>query len=352
MMKKSGRILILLLLLLSVAGCAGQVEHENGSAGISPEKPTAETAVLEEATAVPDETTAETVETAGFPIAYTDATGHESVITERPQRVAVLFSSYAEIWQLAGGTVDITVGDSVSRGFAGEDAILCGEGAGLRLDLEQLVAAEPDLVIGTADLSAQVEAVEMMREEGVNGLLLREETFDDYLGILELFCRILGNGQAYIENGTAVGGQIDTLLETVDAEEREPVTYLLIRAGSGFASTSIKTEENHVACAMLTRLGAENVATEDGIKVGELSVEALLMMNPDVIFVVPQGDEAESRAFTESLFKEDGWCELDAVKEGRIHYLPKDLYGYKPNARWAEAYRYLDALLYPGEAAN
>ena len=37
---------------------------------------------------------------------------------------------------------------------------------------------------------------------------------------------------------------------------------------------------------------------------------------------------------------------LSAVKGGRCHYLPKELFQYKPNARWAEAYEYLIDLLY------
>ena len=42
-----------------------------------------------------------------------------------------------------------------------------------------------------------------------------------------------------------------------------------------------------------------------------------------------------------------GWRDLEAVKNGRCTYLSKDLFHYKPNARWAEAYRVLAGLLYP-----
>ena len=40
---------------------------------------------------------------------FTDSSGTEITLTRKPETVAVLFSSYAEIWTLAGGTVSVTV---------------------------------------------------------------------------------------------------------------------------------------------------------------------------------------------------------------------------------------------------
>ena len=42
----------------------------------------------------------------------------------------MLFSSFADVWETAGGRVDITVGESVERGFAPEDVLLVDDGAG------------------------------------------------------------------------------------------------------------------------------------------------------------------------------------------------------------------------------
>jgi iron complex transport system substrate-binding protein len=35
------------------------------------------------------------------------------------------------------------------------------------------------------------------------------------------------------------------------------------------------------------------------------------------------------------------------VKSGNFAILPKDLFHYKPNAKWGESYAYLAKLLYP-----
>ncbi|MBG0765459.1 MAG: ABC transporter substrate-binding protein, partial [Tissierellales bacterium] len=48
----------------------------------------------------------------------------------------------------------------------------------------------------------------------------------------------------------------------------------------------------------------------------------------------------------------DAWNSLTAVKEGRVYYLPKDLYLYKPNARYPEAFKGLAEIVYPEVFTN
>ena len=61
------------------------------------------------------------------------------------------------------------------------------------------------------------------------------------------------------------------------------------------------------------------------------------------------GDEKSGVAYMESLLADPVWSTLSAVRGGRVYQLPKDLFQYKPNARWDEAYAYLSSLLYGEE---
>ena len=61
---------------------------------------------------------------------FCDDLGNGISISYSPKRVAVLFSSLADIWCLAGGEVAITVGESVEREFASGSAVLVDSGAG------------------------------------------------------------------------------------------------------------------------------------------------------------------------------------------------------------------------------
>ena len=62
--------------------------------------------------------------------------------------------------------------------------------------------------------------------------------------------------------------------------------------------------------------------------------------------ITTMGDESAGTAYMDSLISDPVWQTLTAVKEGRVHQLPKELFQYKPNARWGEAYAYLIELLY------
>ena len=71
---------------------------------------------------------------------FVDHAGTKIVLNEAPKRTAVLFSSFAEVWKLAGGETAVTVGESVERGFADETALLVDGGAGKTIDTERLLS--------------------------------------------------------------------------------------------------------------------------------------------------------------------------------------------------------------------
>lgn len=282
------------------------------------------------------------------PLVFTDSTGYTVTLTEYPQRVAILFSSYADIWVSAGGIVDITVGESVKRGFAAEDAVLVDEGSGHSdIDLEALMAAEPDLVIGTADYEGQCEAAEFCRENGIPAALFTEESVDDYLAILKIFTDITGQSEVYTTLGTDVKARIDSLLNHLKDAGYEQKSILFIRAGSSASSTKAKGTDDHFAGRMLAQIGCINIADSAPVLLDGLSLEAVLAADPDHIFISAMGDADAAEEYINGIFAEDGWSSLTAVKEGNYTLLPKNMFHYKPNSLYAQAYDYLvDALYY------
>lgn len=284
---------------------------------------------------------------ARYPYTFTDDTGRTVALTARPERVAVLFSSYAELWANAGGEIAVTVGDAVERGYAPADAVLVDDGAGMKIDLEALVAAQPDFVIASADMSAQADACSQLSAMGIPCAAFQEESLADYLRLTALFCALTGDGSAR-EQAQNVAEQAQATIDAaLDAAARQPVKVLFIRAGSGYSATRAKTAKDHFVGQMLADLGTENIADAAGALSEGLALESVLENPPDVILIVPQGDEEATRSYMDSVLAEPGWRDLDAVREGRCFYLEKDLFHYKPNGRWAEAYARLAALLYP-----
>ncbi len=281
---------------------------------------------------------------------FYDDTDTEVILTEKPQKVAVLFSSFADVWQTAGGQVDITVGESVERGFADEEARLVDDGAGKTINNELLLSYQPDFVICSADLEEQVKTAEFLRKNGIAAAVFHVESFDDYLHMLQICTDITQKPDNYETYGAAVQKQIQDLLSATSTTNGEaPLRILFVRAGSKYSATKAKTAENNFVCVMLKELGTYNIAENAPILLDGLSLEEIVTENPDYIFISTMGDEAAAKAYMDSVLQQDAWQHLDAVRAGRYAYLPKDLFQFKPNKRWGEAYQYLADLLYPKE---
>ena len=278
-------------------------------------------------------------------ISFTDALGERVELSQRPERVAVLFSSFAEMWTLAGGEVAVTVGETIERGFAPADAALVDDGAGKSVNLELLISLKPDFVICSADLEAQAEACGILKQAGIPAARFRVEGFSDYLDVFGQMCALTGDDAAYASYGADVADQVDALLASPETSAAAGTRILFVRAGSTASSTKAKTSAEHFVCEMLAELGCENIADASNQLSDNLNMEYILTEDPDVIFFSLMGDADAALANVNDLLSQPAWQQLRAVREGNVHILPKDLFHFKPNARWAEAYAYLiDAL--------
>ena len=330
-------VISLVALLLGSCGAGEPVESSSNSDAASE----SQSAVTSDASVSAQET--EPAES-NMPYTFTDSMGHTVTLEEKPETVAVLFSSFADLWQLAGGEVDITVGESVERGFVGDDVLLVDDGAGKTIDNELLLSYEPDLVIGSSDIEAQAETVGLCADAGIPAAGFSVESFEDYLSVLSILTEITGDHDAYQQNGEEVGARIEQMLSDLDFSEKG-YDILFIRAGSQYSSTKAKGTEDNFVCGMLAELGLHNIADDAPVLLDGLSLEEIITADPDYIFISTMGNEDAAKEYMESVFAEDGYRQLTAVSEGNYAFLPKDLFQFKPNARWDEAYQYLIDLV-------
>lgn len=279
-------------------------------------------------------------------LTFTDALGYE-VHVDTWDRVVSLYGSFAETWLLAGGTLVGTTDDAIKeRGLAlDEDSRIVGTVK--EPNLEEILACEPDFVILSADIAGQAVLHETLTQLQIPHAYYRVDTFDDYLAMLEQFCAMTGRQDLFDTNGLAVQAQIRQVLDTVAGQPSPSV--LLLRA----YSTGVKAKgANNLAGVILADLGAENLVEQYDSLLEDLSLEEIIAADPDYIFVTIMGadEEAALAHLTQTLGSSPAWGELSAVKNGRYLVLPKDLFHYKPNARWGESYAYLATLLYPALA--
>ena len=260
-------------------------------------------------------------------------------------KTACLNSSLADLWQLAGGSVDITVEESVERGFASPEALLVDSASGRNINTELLVAAEPALVIGSADTASHVRLSSFLDKAGIDMILVDMDSFDDFLSVFHTLTDITGRSDLYEKYGEGQKTAIEGIIAKAAGYESKP-RVLFVRAGSAFSYVKAKRADDHFAAKIIEDLGAVNIADEYGMLTDSLSLEAVLESNADKILVVPQGDEDASIAYITDLFSQPGWRDVRAIENGSVYFLPKELFHFKPNGRWAEAYEMMEEVLY------
>lgn len=321
------RIRMLLAVLLSAAllsGCAGQGNGESASASVS------------------QDTEAEQA------VSFTDVMGYPVTLNSW-DRVVSLYGSFGETWMLAGGTLVGTTSDAIEeRGLVlGDEVAIVGSVK--QPNFEEILAANPDFVILSADTAEHVELHDALTDAGIAHAYYRVDTFSDYLSMLEQFCSLTGRDDLYEQNGLEVQAQIQQVLEQV--EGREGPTVLLLRA----YSTGAKAKgADNLAGVMLEDLGAENLVERYDSLLEEVSMEEVIAADPDYIFVVTMGSSQEKALeyMSEHFQSNPAWAGLTAVANDHYVVLPKELFHYKPNARWGESYAYLAEILYPDLAST
>lgn len=284
-------------------------------------------------------------EAAGF--TFTDDMGN-TVTVESHNAVVACMGSFANCWELAGGTLAGASSDAFKS--YGIDEGVANVGDFTALNLEAIMALEPDFVILTAGTggrgedSSQVQVQAQLAGAGIPAALFKVSTFEDYQRMMDVFCSITGDQEAYEKNVGSVAAEISEIVASVPALEKAPTALLAITYSGGIRAQAETTQTG----AMLQQLGVENIAVQDRSLLSDFQMEALLKADPDYIFLISMGNTQEDadKAYKALVADNPAWQELSAVKNGSCIMLPADGFLYKPNENWAESYRTLYEHLY------
>lgn len=282
-------------------------------------------------------------------LTFTDDLGREVTLTEAPRRVACLLGSFADVWYLAGGMA-VAAPDDAWEDFdlpMGDDAVVLGSAKNLSLEL--LLASQPDFILASSNTQLHLEWQETLAASGIPVGYFNVSDFDDYLRLLKVCTDITGRSDLYEQNGTAIQTQIDEAVayaqQKIEEAGAAPTVLYLRIAASGIR---VKNSQDNVLGEMLCSLGCVNIADSDTVLLENLSMEHILLADPDCIFLVQQGDDTEgTQKVLDSFIAENpAWQSLTAVQEGRVYTLDKRRYSLKPNALWGEAYLDLAELIW------
>ena len=272
---------------------------------------------------------------------FTDDLGRTVTVSE-PKRVAVLLGSFAQVWLLAGGQV-VAAPEDAWGDLSLELPDAVDLGANNALSLESLLSARPDFVLSSTNTAQKLEWKNTLESMGVPVAYFNIDDFDDYLRLLEICTDITGRKDLYETHGVLVQAQIEAVLSR--KPEQSPKVLCMVASAS---SLRAKGSTGNVLGAMLHTMGCVNIADSDSQILEDLSIEQILLEDPEHIFIVQRGDDAAGmQAYVSRYFAEHpAWQQLTAVKEGRVHYMEKNLCNLKPNHRWGEAYEILEEILF------
>lgn len=279
-------------------------------------------------------------------VVFIDALDREISVPERPERVAALIGSFADVWLLSGGEVCAAAEDAWDEfGLELDGAVNLG--GAHSPSLEALLSAEPELVLASASTAADVEMKEVLENAGITVAYFDVDCFEDYLSMLNICTDITGRKDLYEQNGLKLREQIEKIKEECAGAglSEHQRTVLLLRAASG--SVKAKGSSGTVLGEMLRDLGCVNIADSDETLLETLSVESVIRQEPYHIFVVTMGNDTEKAMDNLSRMMEENpaWGTLEAVKEDRLHVMDRHLFNIKPNEKWAEAYEILGGIL-------
>lgn len=278
-------------------------------------------------------------------VTFTDALGREVTLAVPVRRAVAFEGSLAEAYLTCGGTLVGATEDAVTeRGLSlgGEVSVI---GTVKQPSLELTVALEPELILLSADSAAHLKLLDALDALGVPCAYFSFDTWQEYMDMADVLCRLTGHEELL----EVQREQVQRPIETIVSRAREDARYgqrtaLLLRA----YSTGVKAKgSDSLAGAMLAEMGLVNIADRDGALLENLTLEQILMDDPDWIFITTMGESRERAmdALAEALTNNPAWGALTAVREGRVVELDKQLFHYKPNTRWAQAYALLEDLL-------
>ena len=278
-------------------------------------------------------------------VVFTDSQGSEVTISKNPQRVIVLQNSILEIWDEAGGIVVGKVEESQDKIVenAASAEVVGGVGAP---SLEKILSLEPDLVIAASSYTGQREIIPVLQQSGIEVIALDIDLLEDYYRTVRLFTAVTGREDLYESHINKVQKGVDNILAKAPKDKNYKTVILYATA----KSVTVR-DSNSMVGEMLKDLNTLNIsdAADSLTDTKTFSMERILKEDPDFIFVQTMGSDMEKieEKLKSDVLDNPAWASLTAVKEDRYNILPKDLYLYKPNNRYPEAYEGLAKILYP-----
>ena len=316
------------LLLAACASSAGPASPSVGPASRSASTPTPVASVAPSA--------------AAFPVTLTDDAGREVTLDADPERIVSLAPSNTEI-VCALDACDRLVGVTDFDDYPAEVDAVEHVVVAAAVDVELVVAAEPDLVLAAGNELTPTAVIEQLEDLGLAVLVLYPESLDEVYADIELIGAAMGRPAEAEELIAGMEARVEAVVSAVEGVDR-PLTLYEVYHAEG---TTYTAGEGSFLASMLELAGAEPLT---GDAQGVLAAEELVAADPELILLGTASYDptiAEAEAALETVRSRAGWGELRAVADGAVVPYQDDIVTTRPGPRIVEGLEALARVIHP-----
>ena len=268
---------------------------------------------------------------AAFPAEVTDGSGRSLTIEAAPQAIASLSAGHTEILYAIGAADAMTAVDNTSDCPAVVTSL--EQVDAFSPSVESIVALEADVVVLFFDPGDLVQSLEDL---GVAVLMMPSPSTID--GVYEQI-EVLGDATGHAaEADTLIASMRGAVAEVTNGlDGLDPPTFF-----HEIDNTYYTAGPGSFIADLYDQLGAENIAEATGQAFPQMSAEAIIAADPQVIILADE-DAGES---ADTVAARPGWGSIAAVLDGRVHVVSPDIVS-RPGPRLVEALETLAGYLYP-----
>jgi iron complex transport system substrate-binding protein len=276
--------------------------------------------------------------TTSYPLTITDGLGRRVTIDHRPQRIVSYLPSNTETLYAIGAGDRIVATDSYSN-YPPEVQSKPKLG-GIQVNLEALIALQPDLVVSTG---ARPDFPTLLEPYHIPVVMLAYTDVEGTLTNILLLGKIVGQPAEAGRLVDQMRRHLAAVQEKVRSAKKVRVYY---EVDGTDPSKPYTAGPGSFINDLITMAGGENIAAGATGQFPQISAEEIVRANPEVI-VVPTGSFSPPDITDVAHFAQrPGWDGIEAVKRGAIRGIDADIIS-RPGPRLVDALDALAKALHP-----
>lgn len=266
----------------------------------------------------------------------TDESGRTVTVPADIRRVVSLAPSLTEIvYQLGRGK--LLKGATQFSYIPAEAKLLPRVGSYVRIDVEKVVALEPDLCLATKDGNPQ-HIVSRLESLGIPVYVVDPHSIEDIMQTMLGLGDLLGAEHRAAAIVADMRRRVDAITGKLAGVETKPGVFFQIDAAP-IVSASSGTFINE----LIVKAGGRNLVADAAIRYPKLSWEDILQYSPDVVLIATMAGGHSIESLKSGWYR---WPQLPAVKNGRIHVVDADLVD-RPTSRLIDGLEVFARLIHP-----